>query len=372
MRSTLVGTALAAVVATLSIPGCAVDATSAAEPETKAPAAGAAAPRAAQAGTVLATLASGGHTFVFGRSVRGDIVVSESAPANEAPLLRDGVAGRAVTDVYRALSGGAEPPDELVRAASAASLGAAPSAPRAPEATPRHAENADLVILPFPVYTAGQLSFESTYCSLKYMSDCDLSSGDINSSLGQSIWASNYFAYGMEDATSTGTAAVVGFYWNGSAWNLDWISPTMYPGNTVYEYWWNSSPISRASELAGQGAGALAQGGITPGNLVVTNLEAQEFNFSVGGAPFRTQFPNDSEVTCYVGGIRITTIDTSLVGINVNVGAVCTNQGEEDTQLQGAYCQGKTTGQIASTTVYAPYFVGGYCCKSMGGNNTSC
>jgi hypothetical protein len=372
MRSTLVGTALAAVVATLSIPGCAVDATRAAEPVTKAQAAGADAPIAAEAGTVLATLASGGHTFVFGRSVRGDIVVSESAPAKEAPILRDGAAGRSATDVYRALSGGAEPPDELFRAASAASFRVVPSAPRAPEVAPRAAKSEDVIVFPFPLYTAGQLSFQSTYCSLEYMSDCDLGSGDINDSLGQSIWASNYFAYGMEDATSTGTAAVVGFYWTGSAWNLDWISPTMYPGNTVYEYWWSSSPIRRASELAGKGAGALAQGGITPGNLVVTNLEAQEFNFNVGGAPFSTQFPNDSEVTCYVSGIKITTIDTSLVGINVNVGAVCTNQGEEDTQLQGAYCQGKTTGQVASTTVYAPYFVGGYCCKSMGGNNTSC
>jgi hypothetical protein len=324
-------------------------------------------------GTVLATLSTAeGHTFVFGRSVRGNIVVGESAPIGTKPILDPTAVQAPASQLYTELAKGAEAPPILKSAEEAAPTAAASLI--APSTVPPKAADplSTVSVSPIPIIyslTPNQQWFQSTFCSSRYISFCDLQHGSANTSLYQWTFAPNYYAFGLNDSANQKPANMYEWVWNGSSWQFDWASPAIRPGTYWYEWWWNTNPVYRATDLVVPDTSptGLSGGGITPENLQVSYDTAQEFNFNVGGPPFSTQFPNDAEVTCYVSGIRITTFSTSLSGLNAGIGAVCPQQQWYNPNPQGAVCQGKTTGQTATTSVVAPYFAPANCCRSMGG-----
>ena len=327
-------------------------------------------------GTVLAKLSTqNGHTFIFGRSVRGDIVVAEGATVGVKPTLDASVTGTSVSRLYTELSGGVEAPEVLKAAEEAAkSIGAAGlivSSAAPPKLTERVAPGFIFPPIVISSLTPNQQWFQAKFCSLPYISFCDLQNGSVNTSLYEWIYAPNYYAYGLNDSSNRRAANMYEWVWNGSSWQFDWASPAIEPGTYWYEWWWNTNPVYRATDLVFPDSGptGFGSGGITPSGLEVSYPipPSQTFNFNVGGAAFNTQFPNDAEVTCYVSGIRVTTFSTSLTGINVGVGGVCEEQQWYNSNPQAAWCQGNTTGQSVSTSVVAPYFAPANCCRSMGG-----
>ncbi len=329
-------------------------------------------PVSTETGTVLATITSGSHTFSFGRAIDGDVVVSEMFPSGEKSAFADGALRGSVADVYTALSNGGPVPAPLleVRAASAQTPIAAPPAAK-------REEKSDSLIRVNP-WTSGQTWFYDNYCLPGYI--CNIGSGPLNASQGEYIYASNYFAHGYNDASNTSTAVALAYVWNGSSWQYHWLSAPISPGYTYYEFWYNSAPVYRSSELAVTGPGGIVMDGISPTDLVVTYTVPEEFNIAVGnGQTFNKQWPNDARLTCTIsdGTVTVTLengLDTVGSALNVNLAGICANQGMAEGPLsQTACCTGQTTGQSTCVNVtngYGyTYFVPEYCCASIGGRS---
>ena len=318
----------------------------------------------ASGGSVLATLTKGGHTVRFERTASGGIVLAELAPIGEKPLLA-GHAGSA-SELYSKLADGAAAPAALTEAVSAVANAPAQnhsSSMTAPPQKPIWRTEAS------PALTPDQQWFQGAFCSQWFIQSCDISSGSsINGSLDEFVYSPNYYSYAMNDSWNAGTASMNEYLWTGSSWQLDWSSPTLNPGDTLTFNWWNSGPVYRSTDLVieGGGAGGVSQGGITP-TLDLTYVEANVFDFQ-----YANTFPFDDAVDCYVSGIHIINGGNSIVNIETAIQGLCPPQQWYNGNPQPAYCRGRTTGQTATTTVVAPFFGPGNCCRSIGGNNLAC
>ncbi len=322
-------------------------------------------------GRVLATVTSADkHTFVFGQSASGALVVAENAPQNEARVLDRDLTSGSITDVYRRLTNGVNPPASLVKAEAEA-------AKHDPAVSPVTPPVGNVLSSPPRRPEVNNDWFYNTYCTPSFIAVCDEQNGPINSSLGQWVYGGNFDVWGYNYPSNSGTAALLEYVWNGSSWTFDWISGTIYPGNVWYEWWFNN-PEYRSAELSISGFGGMAFG--SPGLVASWTYATSTFNINVGGANLQTYWPHDSAVHCWemengFSHVTLTTgTNTNLTGINIGTAGVCPFQGEKDTNPKTMCCAGNSTGTTACAVISGDTenFNPGYCCVSMGGHRQGC
>jgi hypothetical protein len=289
------------------------------------------------------------------------------------------ITARPVAEVYRLVTGGLVAPDALVAAEQAAAHRAIEKvAP--PPASAKSAPREDFVIYQHDW-------FYDTFCSgsgATNLQVCDdAATGPINANQAQYTWGANFSAVGYVYPQDTQDGALLEYDWNGSGWVFDWISPSIAPNSWYSVATWDSSPVYRSAELAITGEGGLTMYDIMASGLQVTYDDANSvFNFSMGGASFGSQWPNDPDVKCYVSDgthkVYIASVSTSSLvkGINAAIGGACPFQGEAGPSTgDTAWCVGSKTGQNPGS-VYVQgntwNYNGGYCCASKGGSNTHC
>ena len=326
--------------------------------------------RASGPGKILATITTtNNHTFVFGQSAHGDLVVAESAPMAEKQILDRNVTSNAITDVYRTLTNGLQPPESLVQAEAAAALHEESMSPvQPPVVAPKRTLRPDV----------NNDWFYQTFCTPNFVTVCDEASGTINASHGQWVYGKNFDAWGYNYPQNTQSAAMLEYLWTGYNWNFDWISGSINPGYYWYEYWFNASPVYRSTELTPQGMGGMAMG--SPALVATWTTANSNFGINDGNGALKGQWPHDSQINCHVSdgvyNINVVTFSTNLTGINVAMAPSCPFLGEQDFNTETMCCHGVSTGTTACAVVsgdpVSQYFNPGYCCRSMGGNRQGC
>jgi len=338
--------------------------------------------------TALATLTTDdGRTIYFIQPAHGGIIVAETGPISVKPKLDQHITQQSLSKTYQELSSNAAVPFAIEAAeaemqpAAEAHIAAIATAP--PKKETAVSSLSAISVNAVSTLTPTQSWFQSTFCSQNYTAYCDLGTGSQNTSLFQWTFAPNAYAYSVNDSSNTSPANMYEYVWNGSSWQFDWASPSINPGFYWNEFWWNSSAVFRAADLVVHGPGGLGQGSATPScaasylNLQNGDLGgewlAQEWSFQATG------FQNDPDVRVTVGPVFVAYVPTTGIssgaihegGLNVT-DATCADQAWYNSTPWTVQCVGTKTGQVATTTVLAPFFAPANCCASRGGGKASC
>jgi hypothetical protein len=341
-----------AAITSLAAAGCAVDATAPAPAQAEST--GATSPTVAAGGKILAQIAAQGRsTITFREGAPGEIVVDESVPAGAEPRLAR-AQGATVLDTYRNITGGQEPPTELVEAESKR-LETKASAPVAPATHPvvppvERPSNEPLVT---PLTTSGQQNFVNSFCGsgyplYDYLRSC-VTGTTIVQTQGQTT--QTFQAEGYSDPSSSGPGEFYYYWWNGSTWVQQWAF-TLNPGGYDYFIVYGGTPLERVALTLAGGPVAAAAYAWSPG------VSAEYYNALFVQA---SGFKFDSQVQLYLEGGPL--LYPYPVGTpSVTNGSISDYQATYPCYSSYAYpnanftlvAQGKQTGTTASTMVSAP------------------
>jgi hypothetical protein len=207
-------------------------------------------------GALVASVDKGnGHVIEFRRDLAGDMVVIETGPAAEAPLLAD-MSGKTASDLYRIAEPGAAVPQAIVEAdAHAAEKLKEPVAKVATPADAGPAKGEGPVL-----YTAAQQAwFKSTFCV----------NNSESSTLEGCVQGYSFihmpWNYGMQYQTqlwngSEGQTGTVTLYnWNGSA-AVTALTASLPPGYYWHGGWPVQSPQWHTGHLDNVGNSTLVSG----------------------------------------------------------------------------------------------------------------
>ncbi len=343
-------------------------------------------------GEVLTTLSTpDGHTFEFGRTATGDLVVGENVPLGQRAVLEDPAMRGDVTDVYTALANGAEIP-EVLKVAQAQAVASTAAAAKAPLAAPTKAPPTRTIIKTEATsgLTGNQSWFQSAICSQGTIQVCDLGSGSQNTQLYQWEHAPNFYAYALNDSSNTTAATMQEYVWNGSAWVHDWTSGAINPGSYWYFNWWNSGPVYRAADITIQsGPTGFAEGGVTPTcsaqggvagdlsggpNPSVWGFNTNGFqNDTSHGTNVSISLSGDPYVVRYQGPLGIIGSNGIESGGKQIADSTCPEDNVYNSNnVFTVTFVGVTTGQTCTATTTNPWFSPNNCCASKGGANTHC
>jgi hypothetical protein len=322
-------------------------------------------PTDGQVGTVLAQVASGTHTYIFGRGTNGDVVVVETAPIGEAPQLQGDPSDTSLADVYTRLSNGAAAPEVLRNVVIERETTHVTAAPPSPSANEKDAPRVRASGGYTP--TPGQQWFSNNFCAptLPYMNWCQTPAPttSINSSLGTWEYSRNFYTYGFDDPTSTASAEFELYYWNGSSW-INYWGTVVNIGYAAYAHNYGNYTYRTAAISSSNGTYQTLACGIgesNPSATVTYEGATMYVNYDFSG-----YFDLDSAITCTFtqSGYPAWTTQGKGVGsqpnnysINVSYDGECYSQEWYNSTAWSYTCVGNVTGQSANPgSIVAPYF----------------
>lgn len=192
------------------------------------------------------------HVIEFRELSSGALAVSESAKAEQAPVLGDKILGKSMSDIYRQVRPGEQVPEALTAAEGRLAARKPKGAKKKPPKPEAHGAGKG----PHLLTAAEQAWFKKDLCVSVYgqlsLVNCIQGYSWVHSGSHESAIFLSQSMVGSEGVT----AEVTIFWWNGSGWAL-LTSAHVKPGTYWYDYVTYDEPFSWYVNLDGAGNNTL-------------------------------------------------------------------------------------------------------------------